>query len=336
MDDDFLQFDPAGDFGGEGMADRGMGYSDDKLEHFYDRLDGIYTTWHSLEEEKYRCMQHGRFAFERQVVEMNETPDLQYYKISVSRNGGPTAMMLKDNTLFLGGRKDDMRRLQNVLFFFSSYGKLLKTVHLANLIDGLDPNQRWVAFDFTDEEDFFLVSDVGQIYFIDPWTGSFKEGKPQGKHLHVVFAKNRIVDTRFDQKSNTLVLRNMACQFHFVKNVAEVSADAHGMPAQDFRSCSVLEEMADENDDQLISDYVLIPPKESGTRQYELLVADPYEGFHILTVKKPDEHFGAGEPTHHKDFRGLCGDDPGADEPIGKIEHFALSANGKLIAIYAN
>lgn len=81
---------------------------------------------------------------------------------------------------------------------------------------------------------------------------------------------------------------------------------------------------------------MLIPPKESGTRQYELLVADPYEGFHILTVKKPDEHFGRGEPTHHKDFRGLCGDDAGADEPIGKIEHFALSANGKLIAIYAN
>jgi hypothetical protein len=42
----------------------------------------------------------------------------------------------------------------------------------------LDPNQKWIAFNFTDEEDLFIISDEGMIYFIDPKTGEFRDNSP--------------------------------------------------------------------------------------------------------------------------------------------------------------
>ena len=39
-------------------------------------------------------------------------------------------------------------------------------------------NQKWVAFNFTDEEDLFIVSDIGRIIFIDPKTGDFRDKEP--------------------------------------------------------------------------------------------------------------------------------------------------------------
>ena len=49
---------------------------------------------------------------------MTDVPELQYYKIAVSRNGGPVAYMLKENTFFFG-KKDDTK---NRIFIFSSTG----------------------------------------------------------------------------------------------------------------------------------------------------------------------------------------------------------------------
>ena len=61
---------------------------------------------------------------------MSEAPDLQYYKIAISRNGGPIAFMLKENTFFFG-KKDDTK---NLIFVFSSYGKLINTINLKEKI----------------------------------------------------------------------------------------------------------------------------------------------------------------------------------------------------------
>lgn len=78
-------------------------------------------------------------------------------------------------------------------------------------------NQKWVAFYFTDEEDLFIVSDIGRIIFIDPKTGDFRDKEPF--YLGNQFKINQLVDSRFDQQSNMLVLRDQACQFFWIKNV---------------------------------------------------------------------------------------------------------------------
>jgi hypothetical protein len=57
---------------------------------------------------------------------MKETPDLKYYKIAISRNGGPIAFMQRENTVYIGKRDDT----KNLIFIFSSYGKLITTVNL--------------------------------------------------------------------------------------------------------------------------------------------------------------------------------------------------------------
>lgn len=105
---------------------------------------------------------------------MTETPELQYYKIAISQNGGPIAMLLRENTFFFG-KKDDTK---NMIFIFSSYGKFIKTINLRKLIPDLKENQRWVSFNFTDEEDLFIISDNGLIFFIDCKTGQMKENSP--------------------------------------------------------------------------------------------------------------------------------------------------------------
>ena len=109
---------------------------------------------------------------------MSETPDLQYYKIAISRNGGPVAFMLREN-LLLFGKKDDVK---NHIFIFSSYGKLIKTINLKEKIPKLDDNQRWVSFNFTDDEDLFIISEDGLIFFIDPKTGDFRDKEPINLH----------------------------------------------------------------------------------------------------------------------------------------------------------
>jgi len=82
--------------------------------------------------------------------------------------------MLRENTFFFG-KKDNTK---NHIFIFSSYGSLITTVNLKEKIPDLRENQRWVSFDFTDEEDLFIVSDDGMMYFIDPKTGDFRDKEP--------------------------------------------------------------------------------------------------------------------------------------------------------------
>ena len=84
---------------------------------------------------------------------MNDWPELQYYKIAISRNGGPIAYMLKENTFFFG-KKDDTK---NRIFIFSSTGQLIQNIDLKEKIPGKE-NAKWVAFYFTDEDDLFVVS----------------------------------------------------------------------------------------------------------------------------------------------------------------------------------
>ena len=111
-------------------------YRDEAMELFYSKLGDYNSNWMDLEGFNYKCSRVGRFKFAKQVEQMTETPDLQYYKIAISRNGGPIAFMLKENTFFFG-KKDNTK---NLIFIFSSYGKLVTTVDLKEKIPGLKEN----------------------------------------------------------------------------------------------------------------------------------------------------------------------------------------------------
>jgi len=125
MDDDFLLGLDAvgGDLGGGVLGgERGAGgYINEQMETFYNKLGEYNSNWNDLEGISYKTNRVGRFNFVKHVEQMKEDPDLQYYKIAMSRNGGPIAIMLKENTFFFG-KKDDTK---NFIFIFSSTGKLI-------------------------------------------------------------------------------------------------------------------------------------------------------------------------------------------------------------------
>jgi hypothetical protein len=68
---------------------------------------------------------------------------------------------------------------------------------LKEKIPDLKDNQKWVAFNFTDEEDLFIISDVGRMIFIDPKTGDFRDKDPIYLEQQD-FKVNQLVDSRFD------------------------------------------------------------------------------------------------------------------------------------------
>jgi len=70
-------------------------------------------------------------------------------------------------------------------------------------------------------------------------------------------------------------MRDQACQFFWIKNISQA------LKINKFSSSNELEEMA--ASENPISDYIVIPGDKAGSGQIELLVADPYEGFHLLT-----------------------------------------------------
>lgn len=74
-----------------------------------------------------------------------------------------------------------------------------------------------MAFNFTDEEELFILSDAGDLYMIDPKTGDFRD--KEVIKIHVQFTINKLVDSRFDQATNSMVLRNQVAQFFYIKNI---------------------------------------------------------------------------------------------------------------------
>ena len=51
-------------------------------------------------------------------------PVLEYFNYTQARNGGPIALMMKDNILLAQGGK-------NKIFIFDAYGKLFKTIDVS-------------------------------------------------------------------------------------------------------------------------------------------------------------------------------------------------------------
>ena len=124
MEDDFLQ-NIENDYGN----DRAQ-LIDDGLQRVYDRLEEYNSNWLELEDGfPYKLHQHGRFQFVKQVETMSETPELEYYRIAVAKNGGPVAIILRERTVFMR-KKDDPAKIRNKIYIFSSNGKYLGLIDL--------------------------------------------------------------------------------------------------------------------------------------------------------------------------------------------------------------
>ena len=91
------------------------------IELFYNKLGEYNSNWRDLEDITYKCTRISRFHFVRDIKQMTQTPDLQFYKIAISRNGGPVAFLLMDNTFFIGSHDNT----KNIVFIFSSFGELI-------------------------------------------------------------------------------------------------------------------------------------------------------------------------------------------------------------------
>ena len=125
QEEDFADFNM---MGAEFMGERGAtGYLSEKNEKFYNKLEEYNSSWLDLESLSYKCTKIAKVRFSKEISQMTQEPDLQYYKVAVSRNGGPIALMLKEDTLFFG-KKDDTK---NFIFILSSYGKLIKTIDVS-------------------------------------------------------------------------------------------------------------------------------------------------------------------------------------------------------------
>ena len=104
--------------------------------------------------------------------------------------------MLKENTMFFG-KKDDPKKLKNIIFIYISFGKLAQILDLSKILPDFQQNRRWVAFNFTDEEELVIFSEDGYIYFLDPKTGDLNTSR-QKTIGNERFKINALVDSRFD------------------------------------------------------------------------------------------------------------------------------------------
>ena len=149
-------------------------YVSEQTELFYNKLGDYNSNWMEIEGILYKSHRVGRISWTRDVKQMTQIPNLQYYKMAISRNGGPIAFMLRDNTFFIGNSDDT----KNIVFVFTSYGELIQTICLKDHIKDLSDNQRWVAFDFTFDEDILLLTDTGLLFLFDPKSGQMRDNTP--------------------------------------------------------------------------------------------------------------------------------------------------------------
>ena len=78
---------------------------------------------------------------------------------------------------------------------------------------------KWVSFNFTKEENIFLISEYGHLFYID-MSQSNKKRKP---YFICFINENKpskwIKDTKFDQNTGLLVLRDTNSEFFFIRNL---------------------------------------------------------------------------------------------------------------------
>ena len=102
---------------------------DSAVRNFYDKLSDMPSTWQPLQSQdgdytNYRITEMGALALGQLTNLFSDWPILEYFNYTQARNGGPIALMMKDNILLAQGGK-------NKIFIFDAYGKLYKIIDVS-------------------------------------------------------------------------------------------------------------------------------------------------------------------------------------------------------------
>jgi hypothetical protein len=102
---------------------------DSRIVSFYEKLGAIQSSWIPLEDVYYRLTEFAETIELSKCDEVNTSkwPDLDFFHVAMARNGGPIAMMIQDNVLFIG-----MKEIKSMIFVFSSFGKKLGVINVSN------------------------------------------------------------------------------------------------------------------------------------------------------------------------------------------------------------
>lgn len=136
------------------------------MTRFYERLGEIFSTWIPLEDVYYRNTEFGENVELGKFTEVPKWHDLEFFHITIAKNGGPIALMIQDNTLFIGTKE-----IKSQIFVVSGTGKKVSSINLPEKLGISKEKLRWASMHFTAEEDLLLISCDGVAYLIDPMTG---------------------------------------------------------------------------------------------------------------------------------------------------------------------
>ena len=161
----------------------------------------------------YRCAKISKPNTPSQTA--NQLPaDLENYHVAIARNGGPIAILKKKEAVVQmmkergeGGADDEMIQIYS--------GCLNQLVCTINLEDIKKFNKKWIAFYFTEQEDLFLISEQREFIAFDAKTGMQKFKEVKGIDLKTI--NKLLVDSRYDQELDQLVLKNKIGEFYLVE-----------------------------------------------------------------------------------------------------------------------
>lgn len=69
------------------------GQTDTFIQKFYEKLSEIFAQWIPLEDVYYRNNEQGEIEFGK-VQEIKIWPDLKYFNVAISKNGGPIGKLI--------------------------------------------------------------------------------------------------------------------------------------------------------------------------------------------------------------------------------------------------
>lgn len=182
---------------------------DSAVTRFYERLGEIFSNWIPLEDVYYRNTEFSDSVELNKFTEVTKWPDLDFFHVAMAKNGGPIAMMIQDNVLYIG-----LKEIKSYIFVLSGLGKKIVCINLPEKLKIPRERLRWASLHFTPEEDLCLVSADGLMFMLDPMTG---EPRDTPVPLGDDFRQRAIVDAKLFE--STLVFRDTTNHFFYVPNI---------------------------------------------------------------------------------------------------------------------
>ena len=169
-----------------------------------------------------------------------------------------------------------------------------------------------------------MMTQDGRLFIIDIIQEKLKDKvtlQDQGANS----VATNIAEAQMENAYNTLIFRTFDNKFYWLQNVVS------GIPPMAQPSpFDVIRRFQDLGND-LKMEFTFVPKQESKSKQIELFITDPTEGFHLLKDKK-DSHVYYQYQSQVDDDD----DDPDVSSPFGQVKYIALSAKKDMLAMYAD